>query len=191
MTSKEDEELIAKLIEGDLSIDTYQENTFINYNNNNNNNNIDEMQRQMNQVLETANLLRWEYENNLMNERLEAEEKKKLEQLELEERRRIIEQQDREYAEIIKEEQIKEEEMKKENTVPIRFICPISNKIMENPIYDSISNTHYEKSVLLSYLNKNNNQNHMGIFIDKSKLVIDNNLKQEIFYWKREHPENN
>jgi hypothetical protein len=63
--NKEDEELIAKLMQEDFSPDEYQENGFINYDKNNAE---DEMQRQMNQVLETANLLRWEYENNLMNE---------------------------------------------------------------------------------------------------------------------------
>ena len=186
MTSKEDEELIARLLQEDVSNgEVYQEDSFINYTNNNNdsNNRESEMQRQMDQVLEQANLLRWEYENNLMNEKIEEEKRKeeeKLEQVrELDERRRIIAEQDRDYEEELNKNKPEE--------IPIRFICPISNKIMENPIYDEETRTHYEKSVLLKYLSEHNNKNQNGIPINRSKLIIDNTLKQEIFLWKREH----
>jgi hypothetical protein len=179
--NKEDEELIARLIQEDFSKETYQEESFINYNTNNES---DEMQRQMNQVLETANLLRWEYENNLMKERIECqrieEEQKRKRQQEIEARRKLIEEQDREYQESIIEDKPPE--------IPIHFICPISKKIMENPIFDPETNTNYEKQVLIKYLNENNDKNHDGININRSNLIINNNLKQEIFYWKREHP---
>ena len=178
MINNEDEELIAKLIQEDFNYEEYQENTFINYNNDIPN----EMQQQMNQVLENANLLRWEYENNLINERNECEIKKKNQQIELEKNRRLIAEQDREYEE--------ELNRNKPPEIPNKFICPISKIIMENPIYDEESNTHYEKSILIKYLNENNNKNHMGITINRSKLIIDNNLKQEIFYWKREQYKN-
>lgn len=187
MTSKEDEELIARLLQEDVSNgEVYQEDSFINYSNSNSNNRESEMQRQMDQVLETASLLRWEYENNLMNERIEEEknkeEAKKEEKKQLEERRRIIAEQDREY-----EESLIQNKPEDPPEIPSKFICPISNKIMENPIYDEETHTHYEKAILLKYLSEHNNRNQNGIPINRSKLVIDNTLKQEIFLWKREH----
>lgn len=180
----EDEELIARLIQEDLSNtdfqQDYQEESFINYETPTKE---DEMQKQMDQVLETASLLRWEYENNLMNHRIkeeeEREEEKKKQQLDLEDRRRVIEEQNREYEDAVNKDKPPE--------IPMRFICPISNKIMENPIYHEESNTHYEKIVLLKYLTDNNNKTPSGVLINKSKLVMDNPLKQEIFLWKREH----
>jgi rubrerythrin len=192
MASKEDEELIARLLQEDLSnSEEYQEESFINYNSNSNSDGDSrerEMQRQMDQVLETANLLRWEYENNLMNERIEEEKKQKYmeeNKKKLEERRKIIAEQDREYEEsLIKN---KPTENPKPPEIPTMFICPISNVIMENPIYDPETNKNYEKSVLLKYLNDHNNKNQDGITINRSKLTMNNSLKQEIFYWKREH----
>jgi hypothetical protein len=178
--NKEDEDLIAKLISEEFEHEAYQEDSFINYDTSNT---TDEMQRQMNQVLETANLLRWEYENNLMNERIDndriEEERKRGCQRDIEDRRKLIEEQNKEY----------EEEMNRNKPpeIPPHYSCPISKKIMENPIFCNETQKHYEKAVLIKHLNENNNILE-GIIIQRTNLTINNNLKQEIFYWKREHP---
>ena len=165
MDYKEDEDLIAKLIEEDFITNDYQEETFINY---------DIIERQ---ILEPANLLQREYQENI----------KKVKEKELEERRRLILEQDQLYAEsIILEKKREEEKREEEKRVPQQLLCPISNKIMENPIKDE-HGISYEKSVLLRYLLEHDNKNHLGNKINKSTLSINITLKQEIYRWKREH----
>ena len=72
---------------------------------------------------------------------------------------------------------------------PGHFICPISRKIMKNPIRDTEDKICYDKTVLLEYLQKNDNKNHNGKVIQRRYLEVDLLLKNEISLWRREHPE--
>ena len=164
---------------------------------------------------EYARLLQNEFLQELFLEQQQEEERQKeIRRLENEENARIRLQQDMEYLECLNVipknnrnientenviipqipplpetsiiEDIAEHEIFKP---PERFICPLSNKIMDIPIRDYEDNICYDKKTLLQYLKENNNKNHIGKLIDKQNLITDNNLKTEIFLWLREHPE--
>ena len=164
---------------------------------------------------EYARLLQNEFLQELFLEQQQEEERQKeIRRLENEENARIRLQQDMEYLECLNVipknnrnientenviipqipplpetsiiEDIAEHEFFKP---PERFICPLSNKIMDIPIRDYEDNICYDKKTLLQYLKENNNKNHIGKLIDKQNLITDNNLKTEIFLWLREHPE--
>lgn len=163
---------------------------------------------------EYARLLQNEFLQELFLEQQEEERQKEIRRLENEENARIRLQQDMEYLECLNVipknnrnientenviipqipplpetsiiEDIAEHEFFKP---PERFICPLSNKIMDIPIRDYEDNICYDKKTLLQYLKENNNKNHNGKLIDKQNLITDNNLKTEIFLWLREHPE--
>lgn len=164
---------------------------------------------------EYARLLQNEFLQELFLEQQQEEERQKeLRRLENEENARIRLQQDMEYLECLNV--IPKNNRNIENSEPViippipplpetsiiedisvheifkppeRFICPLSNKIMDIPIRDYEDNICYDKKTLLQYLKENNNKNHNGKLIDKQNLITDNNLKTEIFLWLREHPE--
>lgn len=164
---------------------------------------------------EYARLLQNEFLQELFLEQQQEEERQKeIRRLENEENARIRLQQDMEYLECLNV--IPKNNRNIENSEPVitppipplpetsiiedisvheffkppeRFICPLSNKIMDIPIRDYEDNICYDKKTLLQYLKENNNKNHNGKLIDKQNLITDNNLKTEIFLWLREHPE--
>jgi len=72
---------------------------------------------------------------------------------------------------------------------PSHFICPISRKIMNTPIRDTEDKICYDKTVLLEYLQANDNKNHNGKVIQRRHLEVYLLLKNEISLWRREHPE--
>jgi len=120
----------------------------------------------------------------------------------LEENRRIREEQDLEYKKALEEIAKKRESKKPIPPIPPipsipsippippnHFICPISNEIMENPIYEKDQTKCYEKKVFLKYLQENNQRDPEGNHVDKTKLSIHIALKSEIALWKRENPD--
>lgn len=102
-------------------------------------------------------------------------------------REQLKEEQDRLYLESIEQDRLYLIKKNEKPIPPPEFICPISNNIIETPLRDE-DGISYEKGVILKYLKENNGKNHLGKIIEKSKLIVDNVLKSEIGYWKREHP---
>ena len=163
---------------------------------------------------EYARLLQNEFLQEMYLEQQQEERQKEIRRLENEENARIRLQQDMEYLECLNvipknnrniessepviipqipplpETSLIEDRAEHEFfKPPERFICPLSNKIMDIPMRDNDDNICYDKKTLLQYLKENNNKNHNGKIIDKQNLVTDNNLKSEIFLWIRQHPE--
>ena len=163
---------------------------------------------------EYARLLQNEFLQEMYLEQQQEERQKEIRRLENEENARIRLQQDMEYLECLNV--IPKNNRNIESSEPViipqipplpetsliegraeqeffkppeRFICPLSNKIMDIPMRDNDDNICYDKKTLLQYLKENNNKNHNGKIIDKQNLVTDNNLKSEIFLWIRQHPE--
>jgi hypothetical protein len=96
-------------------------------------------------------------------------------------------EQDQEYQETLKKDRQTMFERQIRKIPPPHFICQISGKIMKIPLCDLEDGVSYEKHVILDFLKTNGNQNMHGKHIDKTKLVINNNLKNEIGLWLREH----
>ena len=113
--------------------------------------------------------------------------KKEEEQSNRIQREQLKEEQDRLYLESMEQDRLYLIKKNEKPIPPPEFICPISNNIIETPLRDQDGNC-YEKSIILKYLKENDSKNHLGKIIDRSKLIIDNILKTEIGYWKREHP---
>jgi hypothetical protein len=72
---------------------------------------------------------------------------------------------------------------------PEHYICPITNKLINIPICDTEDGICYDKPALLNYLKENDNKNPNGKPINMRNLVVKNDLKMEITYWKNQHPE--
>jgi len=72
---------------------------------------------------------------------------------------------------------------------PEHYICPITNKLITIPICDTEDGVCYDKPALLNYLKEHDNKNPNGKTINMRNLVVKNDLKMEITYWKNQHPE--
>jgi len=72
---------------------------------------------------------------------------------------------------------------------PEHYICPITNKLITIPICDTEDGSCYDKPALLQYLKEHDNKNPNGKPMNMRNLVVKNNLKMEITYWKNQHPE--
>lgn len=72
---------------------------------------------------------------------------------------------------------------------PEHYICPITNKLITIPICDMEDGVCYDKPALLKYLKEHDNKNPNGKPINMRNLVVKNELKMEITYWKNQHPE--
>ena len=72
---------------------------------------------------------------------------------------------------------------------PEHYICPITNKLITIPICDTEDGVCYDKPTLLKYLKEHDNKNPNGKPINMRNLVVKNDLKMEITYWKNQHPE--
>ena len=72
---------------------------------------------------------------------------------------------------------------------PEHYICPITNKLITIPICDTEDGICYDKPALLKYLKEHDNKNPNGKPINMRNLVVKNELKMEITYWKNQHPE--
>lgn len=72
---------------------------------------------------------------------------------------------------------------------PEHYICPITNKLITIPICDTEDGICYDKPALLNYLKEHDNKNPNGKTINMRNLVVKNDLKMEITYWKNQHPE--
>ena len=72
---------------------------------------------------------------------------------------------------------------------PQHYICPITNKLINIPICDTEDGICYDKPALLHYLKEHDNKNPNGKTINMRNLVVKNDLKMEITYWKIQHPE--
>lgn len=72
---------------------------------------------------------------------------------------------------------------------PEHYICPITNKLITIPICDTEDGICYDKPALLNYLKEHDNKNPNGKTINMRNLVVKNELKMEITYWKNQHPE--
>ena len=72
---------------------------------------------------------------------------------------------------------------------PEHYICPISKKLINIPICDTEDGICYDKPTLLNYLKENDNKTPNGKTINMRNLVVKNDLKMEITYWKNQHPE--
>ena len=72
---------------------------------------------------------------------------------------------------------------------PEHYICPITNKLITIPICDTEDGVCYDKPALLKYLKEHDNKNPNGKPINMRNLVVKNELKMEIIYWKNQHPE--
>jgi hypothetical protein len=72
---------------------------------------------------------------------------------------------------------------------PEHYICPITNKLITIPICDTEDGICYDKPALLQYLKEHDNKNPNGKPMNMRNLVVKNNLKMEITYWKNQHPE--
>ena len=72
---------------------------------------------------------------------------------------------------------------------PEHYICPITNKLITIPICDTEDGIYYDKPALLKYLKEHDNKNPNGKPINMRNLVVKNELKMEITYWKNQHPE--
>lgn len=72
---------------------------------------------------------------------------------------------------------------------PEHYICPITNKLITIPICDTEDGVCYDKPALLKYLKEHDNKNPNGKPINMRNLVVKNELKMEITYWKNQHPE--
>jgi hypothetical protein len=72
---------------------------------------------------------------------------------------------------------------------PEHYICPITNKLITIPICDTEDGVCYDKPALLKYLKEHDNKNPNGKTINMRNLVVKNDLKMEITYWKNQHPE--
>jgi ribosome-binding ATPase YchF (GTP1/OBG family) len=185
MENTDDDELIAKLLEEEFMLAELEQQTIFFQKKNKEEqlqkNKEEEMQRQMKHVEETSNQLSNDYEMNLLKEKKEEEQSARIQ------REQLIEEQDRLYLESMEQDRLYLIKKNEKTIPPTEFICPISNNIIETPLRDEDGNC-YEKSIILKYLKENDGKNHLGKIIAKSKLVIDNVLKSEIGYWKREHP---
>ena len=72
---------------------------------------------------------------------------------------------------------------------PEHYICPITHKLITIPICDTEDGICYDKPALLNYLKENDNKTPNGKTINMRNLVVKNDLKMEITYWKNQHPE--
>ena len=72
---------------------------------------------------------------------------------------------------------------------PEHYICPITNKLITIPICDTEDGICYDKPALLQYLKEHDNKNPSGKPMNMRNLVVKNDLKMEITYWKNQHPE--
>jgi len=182
MENINDDEYIAKLIEEELWLNEFQANdsfyseTDI------------EIHKRMQQVHDVADEIRRDYQMQLQKENLEQEEieriKREQEQLE---RQQMREEQDRIYREMVEQDRLAEIKRNEIPVPPPHFICPITNTIIENPLFDREHGINYERKALLEYLN-HNHLNHLGKPINKSSLETNLTLKTEIALWKRENP---
>jgi len=182
MDNNNDDEYIAKLIEEELWLNEFQSNdSFYSQND-------IELHHRMQQVNEVADEIRRDYQNQLEKEHLEQQEieriKREQEQIE---RRQMIEEQDRIYKEMVEQDRLAEIKRNEKPVPPPHFICPITNTIIENPLFDREHRINYERKALLEYLN-HNQCNHLGEPINKSCLETNLTLKTEIALWKRENP---
>lgn len=177
-----DDEYIAKLIEEELWLNEFQSSdSFYTPTD------IEENQR-IQQVHDVADEIRRDYQMQLQKEHLEQQEiervKREQEQLE---RRLMREEQDRIYQEMVEKDRLAEIKRNEKPIPPPHFICPITNTIIDNPLFDREHGFNYERKALLEYLNHNHN-NHLGEPINKSCLETNLTLKTEIALWKRENP---
>ena len=182
MENINDDEYIAKLIEEELWLNEFQANdSFYSQQD-------IELHHRMQEVQAVADEIRRDYQSQLEKEHLEQQE---IERIKREqdniERKQMIEEQDRIYREMVEQDRLAEIKRNEKPIPPTHFICPITNTIIENPLFDREHGINYERKALLEYL-IGNNLNHLGQPINKSCLETNLTLKSEIALWKRENP---
>jgi hypothetical protein len=182
MENTNDDEYIAKLIEEELWLNEFQSNdsfyteTDI------------EMHQRMQQVQTVADEIRRDYHTQMEKEYLEQQEIERIaREHDNAERKQMREEQDRIYREMVEHDRLAEIKRNEKPVPPPHFICPITNTIIENPLFDREHGINYERKALLEYLT-HTGVNHLGEPINKSCLETNLTLKTEIALWKRENP---
>jgi hypothetical protein len=72
-------------------------------------------------------------------------------------------------------------------TPPAEFVCPLTKKLIKEPIMSRYGN-HFERTAILDWLNKGNNYCPVtGNPLRPSMLVSDKTLQWKINYWAKKH----